>query len=110
MVLVTMVTNTFNTQSESSVNTSPVNPTSIKPHHSFNLSSLFSYQFRLRVQTLIMKLSYIASLLLVAALAAVLAHRHAVEIRSPGRVFAHQGYDVRFNFGIRSLDRNVSMV
>jgi len=57
-----------------------------------------------------MKLSYIASLLLVAALAAVLANRHAVEIRSPGRVFAHQGYDVRFNFGIRSLDRNVSMV
>ena len=55
-----------------------------------------------------MKVSYVACLLLVAALAAVWANRQVVEVRAPSRVFAEQGYNLRFNFGIRSLDRNVS--
>jgi hypothetical protein len=54
-----------------------------------------------------MKLSYFASLVLVVALAAVWANRLVVEIKAPSRVFAEQGYNVRFNFGIQSLNKNV---
>merc|ERR1719210_952164 len=56
-----------------------------------------------------MKFSHVVSLLVVAALAAVWAKKQLVEIRVPNKIYARQGYIVRFNFGIRSFDRNVSL-